>query len=644
MSSPNRSGSRPSFCKALLHACPEETFTPQLCRRSSSALLLFILLTFNFLEPVGLAASGPAIPYLSSPGDGASLPAGQASVGLVWTSVKGATYDLEVGISCGDTSIANWNQKDPSSKVSGLKNGITYFWRVRSVSGKLKSAFPKCRTFSVQSPPPLVPSLSSPGDGASLPAGQASVGLVWTSVKGATYDLEVGISCGDTSIANWNQKDPSSKVSGLKNGTKYSWRVRSVGVGNMKSAFTNCRSFSAQNPPQATKLSKPADSATLPAGETKVTLEWISVKGATYDVIVGTSCGDTSIAKWNQQDTSAKIAGLKDGTRYYWSVQSSTAEGSKSGFPECRSFTVQSKPPTIELTVKITIDGAVSLIWKSTDATSCAASGNGWGGAKRLSGTETFRPQTTLTYDLECKGSGGRALKSVSVYTVNGRPLTHYQVGQLQFIAKQVVPDLDPSGPVGPNDIAARVAWWALSEGIIGETTASKVPIKENLNTHSNCNDRPTQLSVLESCPRNLLWQVGLAGVQAGHHDEAEIDRIIQKLWGSSKNRSDLLNESVSSKYSNLDAKTRKAIIGSPDDYLKRSWLLRHPAIGFMAEHNTLISTKSGGCALDSTIPKCTGENKRPGGVFVKWFAATPSDVRRSLADLSDLLLMFAVP
>lgn len=491
---------------------------------------------------------------------------------------------------------------------------------------------------------PAIPSLSSPVDGGSLPAGQASVGLVWSVVKGATYDLEVGTSCGNTSTANWNQKDPSSKVSGLKNGTTYSWRVRSV-VGKVKSAFSKCRTFSVQTPPKAPKLSKPSDGATLPAGETKASLEWTSVKGATYDLIVGTSCGDTSTAKWNQQDNSARISDLKDGTRYYWTVQSSTAEGSKSGFPDCRSFTVQSKPPVADLTVNVTLDGVVTLKWKSTGATSCSASGNGWSGAKKPTGTERVTPQTTSTYDLECTGPGGRSPRqSVNVYTVNDRPLTPYQIEVLQFIATQVVPDLDSSGSVAPNDIAARVAWWALSEGIIGDTTAGKTPVERNLNTHSNCNDRSMQLPVLESCPRNLLWQVGLAGVQAGHHDEAEIDRIIKKQWNGSKTRNELLSESLGSRYAKLDAKTKKKILESNDAYLQRSWLLRHPAIGFMAEHSTLISTSGGGCALSSGTPKCTLENRRPGGVFVKWFAATPSDVRRSLADLSDLLLTFAVP
>src|SRR6185295_12324465 len=178
------------------------------------------------VTPVASAVLAPAVPVLSSPANGASFAAGTTSVNLVWNPVTGATtYDIQVGTSCGGTSITNWNQSAASSLIPGLSNGNTYFWRVRSVGSGGTSAYSSCRSFSVNSAVPAVPVLSSPADGASFAAGTTSVNLVWNPVTGAsTYDIQVGTSCGGTSIANWNQSAASSLIPGLSNGNTYFWR------------------------------------------------------------------------------------------------------------------------------------------------------------------------------------------------------------------------------------------------------------------------------------------------------------------------------------------------------------------------------------------------------------------------------------
>jgi hypothetical protein len=217
---------------------------------------------------------------------------------------------------------------------------------------------------------PAVPTLTSPANAASLAAGTASVNLVWSAVSGAaTYNLAVGTSCGGTSVAGWNQVAASSLVPGLSNGTTYFWRIQSVGSGGT-SAFSACRTFSVMSPPAPAvpTLTSPANAASLAAGTASVNLVWSAVSGAaTYNLAVGTSCGSTSVAGWNQVAASSLVPGLSNGQTYFWRVQSVGAGGT-SAYSSCNSFTVSS--PVVPAAPTLTAPpNGVSLTAGTTSAT-----------------------------------------------------------------------------------------------------------------------------------------------------------------------------------------------------------------------------------------------------------------------------------
>src|ERR1700676_3737871 len=72
--------------------------------------------------------------------------------------------------------------------------------------------------------------------------------------------------------------------------------------------------------------------------------------------------------------------------------------------------TVQTPPATASLSAaptSVTAGGTSTLTWRSTNATSCAASG-GWSGTQATSGTQSTGGLTASTsYSLTCTGSGG---------------------------------------------------------------------------------------------------------------------------------------------------------------------------------------------------------------------------------------------
>ncbi|MEK7531110.1 MAG: polysaccharide deacetylase family protein [Patescibacteria group bacterium] len=76
--------------------------------------------------------------------------------------------------------------------------------------------------------------------------------------------------------------------------------------------------------------------------------------------------------------------------------------------PAAPTLTLSASPLSI-------IAGATStLVWASTNATSCAAS-NGWGGGKTLAGSEIVSPLATTTYVLACAGAGGTMTQQVII-------------------------------------------------------------------------------------------------------------------------------------------------------------------------------------------------------------------------------------
>lgn len=80
--------------------------------------------------------------------------------------------------------------------------------------------------------------------------------------------------------------------------------------------------------------------------------------------------------------------------------------------------------PTVSLTVNpasIAPSQSSTLIWSSTNATSCTASG-GWAGTKTTSGNQPVSPTSTTNYTLSCTGTGGTAQQTTTVTVASSTP------------------------------------------------------------------------------------------------------------------------------------------------------------------------------------------------------------------------------
>ena len=128
-----------------------------------------------------------------------------------------------------------------------------------------------------------------------------------------------------------------------------------------------------------------------------------------------------------------------DGTKF-----GLTAHGAEFGqiYPGIQSELETPTPPTVSLSANptsITTGESSTLIWSSTNATSCTASG-GWSGARATSGSETTGALSiTKDFTLTCTGSGGEASRTITVTVAAATVSVPNVVNQTQSAATTAI-------------------------------------------------------------------------------------------------------------------------------------------------------------------------------------------------------------
>ena len=255
------------------------------------------------------AASKPAKPKVS-----VSVTAN--SVTLSWQKAKGAKkYQIYRSTSKNGKYKKIKTTKGKSYKNTGLTKGKMYFYKVRSINGKKKSAFTK-----VAATPMTTPICKS-----SSLIGMNKVRT--NSILGATgYDVYRSTSksrgykyLGSTQSLAFN--DTSAKI-----GVTYYYKMRAYKIG---SGYKTYSSYSA--PGRGTRLlATPQLSQELianPEDDTKnaIQLNWTGIEGAEgYELYRSDNEGKTYTRVYRGSDTGyldSDYAALKDGSTYYYKVR-----------------------------------------------------------------------------------------------------------------------------------------------------------------------------------------------------------------------------------------------------------------------------------------------------------------------------------
>ncbi len=194
---------------------------------------------------------------------------------------------------------------------------------------------------------------------------------------------------------------------------------------------------------------------------------------------------------------------------------------------------------------------------------------------------------------------------------VNGHTVPAASCQLLHEIAFQIVPLL-----AGTRDArlttGARVAWWALKEGILS---------LKNPYGYSNCNVPPdTPYGPLQTCASGHAWQVGISGSQVPGTKLATLEGLCTSLY---KQTPAQVLEQAAQK-AGLDAATTQQVVASTG-MLRNSWLLRAGAIGFTNQAPIVTSE-----CITQSLSWCYSSAWSPSSLY----APTKAAALQSIADL----------
>ena len=352
--------------------------------------------------------------------------AGDGKVTMTWNAVSGATkyavYMLQSGAYvCKSNAVTG-----TSYTFTGLTNGTKYNFKVKAfVNGAWKTA-----SAAVSGTPVASASTSVIPENIKTTAGDSKVTMTWNAVTGATKYAVYMLQSGSYVCKNNAVTGTSYTFTGLTNGTKYSFRVKAFVNGAWKAA-----SAAVSGTPVASTSIIPENIKTT-AGDSKVTMTWSAVTGATKYAVYMLQNGSYVCKSNAVTGTSYTFTGLTNGTKYSFRVKAfvngawKAASAAVSGTPAASAST-SVIPENIKTTGG---NGTVTMSWSAvTGATKYAVYmlENGAYVCKSSAVTGTSYTFTGLTngtkYSFRVKAYVSGAWKTASA-TVYGTPVASTSV------------------------------------------------------------------------------------------------------------------------------------------------------------------------------------------------------------------------
>lgn len=261
---------------------------------------------------INIGTTIPAAPFATG-----ATNSGNTSFTASWNSVAGVTgYQLDVASDNNFSFIIsgynNLSVSGTSQNITGLLEGVVYYYRVRAVSAAGTSANSNVISYTVAIESPVI----------SATPGINSFIVTWTTIPRATnYHLDISTSNTFLSfITGYNDlvlTTTSVSVTGVTAGVTYYFRVRTTS-GSVTSVNSNVGSVTPV-------LNAPVAIAASGLTVNSFTANWNSVQGATsYKLDVSSDGFTTLLPGYNgftvASGLSLPVTGLLEGTRYQYRV------------------------------------------------------------------------------------------------------------------------------------------------------------------------------------------------------------------------------------------------------------------------------------------------------------------------------------
>ena len=297
------------------------------------------------------------------------------------------------------------------AKVTGLTNGVTYTFEVRAVNGF--GPGPETGTH----PSSITPTGAPTANMLAADPGDSEVALSWnqlssggeTITKWQYRQSESGGGFGPwTDIADSGPSTTSHTVTGLDNGTSYSFEVRGV---NVNLEMVNAEPITSAAVVPGTVPAAPA-SVNAARGNGQVDVSWTAGSapgaGATTGWQVQVDDGEWTDVAGGASASSHSVTGLTNGTAYTFSVRAVNSFGA--GEATSDSATPATTPSAPDVAA-MRGDGSTSVSWTAGDDGGSAVTGwqvqvNGGGWSDVAADTTSVSVDTDdgTAYTIEVRG------------------------------------------------------------------------------------------------------------------------------------------------------------------------------------------------------------------------------------------------
>ena len=398
----------------------------------------------------------------------ASSPTSNTSLVLNWNAIAGGPsgkiYQFDKSAN-GGTTWDGWTNASNTTTftVSGLTSGDQYTFRVRAANGSDSSAANfvagAASDTATGSPLPAAPT------GLTATYGDGTVTLNWTGPSATTitnYEYRQSTDGG----SNWGawtdtgSTDATKALTGLTNGTPYTFEVRVVNLGGNSAPSNQATATPSAAPTAPTGLTANASDAT-------VTLSWSAPIGVVdkYQFRQSADGGTNWNPDWVDASgtaTSHTVSGLTNGTEYTFEVRAVNSVGNSAASNQATA-TPSLRPGAPKGLTAVAIQGGATLSWTAAPGTVDnyqyryrPSAGADWSDVDWIdvSGTNTSVTVTGLT--------------AGTAYIFQVRAENTHGAGAETTSSEVTIPELPvPDAPTGLTAEAtaegARLSWTAVS-------------------------------------------------------------------------------------------------------------------------------------------------------------------------------------
>ena len=304
--------------------------------------------------------------------------AGNGQVALTWTAPSSADPITGYKVRYSTTNAAPWTEVSTGSTatsytVTGLTNGTSYYFQVAALTGSGATLTTGAYSGSTAATAPVGPPGQPTGVSATAGTGQATVS--WTapsSTGGATITGYTATSSPGGRTCSWTTGTLQCVVTGLTNGTAYTFTVTATSAGGTGSASAASAAVTPFTVPSA-----PSGLASV-STDLGATLTWnepanngAAITGYTLQYSADNSTW-TTVTLGNVRTYS--VSGLTACVDYYFRVAATNSAGTSSYSSTTRFLTFGATYPASFLASNFTLGGSPTAINSGGTITLTAAS------------------------------------------------------------------------------------------------------------------------------------------------------------------------------------------------------------------------------------------------------------------------------